>query len=278
MVDRLAGFFRHYTFSARTFYTGNLCDHEVFDAQAGSGHLHLLRRGKLRVTSSAHAPLLLDEPSLLFYPRPITHRFLIDCGESADLVCAAIDLGAGAGNPLAQALPAFLHLPFRNFPNIAGTVELLFSEAFDAHCGREGAIDRLTEYLLIQLLRHVMDDSRNPLGLLAGLADKRLAKALVAMHDDAAHPWTLASLATIAGMSRARFAAYFREVLGMTPGDYLSRWRIGLAQELIRRGRPINLIAAEVGYASSSAFSRAFRAQTGQAPTAWSGKTLSSRS
>lgn len=276
-MDRLAGFFRHYAFSASTFYIGNLCNYEVFDANEAVGHLHLLRQGKLRVSSPAHPPLTIDEPSLLFYPRPVTHRFLMDGGDSADLVCATIDLGSAGGNPLAQALPQYLCMPFRAFPHLAGTLELLFAEAFDSHCGRQEAINRLTEYLLIQLLRQLMDEGQNQVGLLAGLADKRLAKALIAIHDDPAHGWTLESLAAVAGMSRARFAAYFREVLGMTPGDYLTRWRIGLAQELIRRGRPINLIAHEVGYGSSSAFSRAFRMQTGRSPTNWTGDARSGK-
>lgn len=270
MTDRLAEFFRHYSFSAKTFYTGRLCKQEVFGMEGGAGHLHLLRCGRLTVTSPAHETLSVDEPALLFYPRPTTHRFLMDDGEGADLVCASIDLGASAGNPLADALPVFLLMPFREFPNLAGTLELLFAEAFDSHCGRQAAIDRLTEYLLIQLLRHVMDGHQNSMGLLAGLADQRLAKALVAMHDDPGRSWTLELLASIAGMSRARFAVQFREILGTTPGDYLAKWRIGLAQELLRRGRPINLIAHEVGYGSSSALSRAFRSQTGVSPRDWS--------
>ncbi|MDP3777575.1 MAG: AraC family transcriptional regulator [Methylotenera sp.] len=270
MTDRLAGFFRHYTFSARTFYTGNLCSQETFDKKGGTGHLHLLRKGRLKVKSPEHETVLVEEPALIFYPRPTVHSFLIDDREGVDLVCAFIELGGAAGNPLARALPGFILMPFREFPSLAGTLDLLFAEAFDSHCGRQTAIDCLTEYLLIQVLRHVMDDGSNQIGLLSGLADKRLAKALAAMHESPAHQWSLELLASTAGMSRARFAVHFRETIGMTPGDYLVQWRVGMVQEMLRRGLPINLIAHKVGYGSSSALSRAFRAQTGLSPSDWS--------
>lgn len=269
MTDRLASFFRHYSFSANTFYTGTLCEHELFHEAAGKGHLHLLRSGHLKVTSPAHEPLFLTTPSLLFYPRPTTHRFHIDEKKGADLVCATIQLGAAEGNPLARALPVFFCMPFKRFPDIETTSALLFSEAFGSDSARQAAIERLTEYLLIQLLRSLIDHNENSLGLMAGLADHKLSKALICMHDRPQEPWTLDSLACAAGMSRARFAVYFREVVGITPANYLTKWRIGLAQEMLKKGQPMNLIAYQVGYASASALSRAFRAHTGYTPREW---------
>ena len=76
-------------------------------------------------------------------------------------------------------------------------------------------------------------------------------------------------LAAEAGMSRARFAVKFRDTVGMTPGSYLSEWRLGLAQSLLRRGTPVNVVADEVGYANASALSRVFTARKGEPPTAW---------
>lgn len=268
VTDRLAGFFRQYSFRAKTFYTGTLCENELFNEE-GIGHLHLLRKGHLKVTSPVHETIVLNEPSLLFYPQPTTHRFYVDKEKGADLVCATIDLGWGEGNPLTLALPEFFCASFNQFPDIETTSALLFSEAFSSECARQAAIERLTEYLLIQLLRSLMDDSNNSLGLMAGLADKKLAKALVSMHDHPEKLWTLNSLACVAGMSRARFAVYFREVVGMTPASYLTKWRIGLTQAMLQKGQPMSLIALEVGYTSASALSRAFRAQTGFAPREW---------
>ncbi|MEN8801641.1 MAG: AraC family transcriptional regulator, partial [Thiogranum sp.] len=94
-------------------------------------------------------------------------------------------------------------------------------------------------------------------------------KAINAMHAEPAHPWSLEELAATAGMSRARFAAKFRDVVGMTPGSYLGEWRLGVAQSLLRQGKPVQLVSDVVGYGSASALSRAFRAQIGLSPTEW---------
>jgi transcriptional regulator GlxA family with amidase domain len=114
-----------------------------------------------------------------------------------------------------------------------------------------------------------MDQQRLQLGLLAGLADPKLMKAINAMHAEPSRAWSLEDLAAVAGMSRARFAARFRATVGVTPGAYLSEWRLGVAQSLLRRGKPLQVIASEVGYGSASALSRAFSAHLGLAPTDW---------
>ncbi len=76
-------------------------------------------------------------------------------------------------------------------------------------------------------------------------------------------------MASIAGMSRAGFAAHFRKVVGFSPADYLLEWRVSLAQKRLREGRPIALIADEVGYESPSAMARAFRRKVGSSPRQW---------
>ena len=106
-------------------------------------------------------------------------------------------------------------------------------------------------------------------GVLLGLADPRLAQAINAMHQRPEHPWSLESLAQTAGMSRARFAVHFRQIVGATPFDYLADWRIGLAQTLLRQGKPLKTVAPAVGYASSTALTRVFSKRLGLSPTAW---------
>ena len=84
-----------------------------------------------------------------------------------------------------------------------------------------------------------------------------------------AHPWTLDELADMAGMSRARFAVNFREAVGLTPLDYLTDWRMSIAQNLLKLGRPIKSVAAAVGYQSQAALARVFAKRIGHAPTDW---------
>lgn len=106
-------------------------------------------------------------------------------------------------------------------------------------------------------------------GMLAGLAHPHLRRALVAMHERPEKDWTLEELAGVAGMSRSVFARCFRETVGDTPGSYLQRWRIGLAQKALLQKRSLKLIAQDVGYGSEAALSRAFRMRVGQSPLEW---------
>jgi transcriptional regulator GlxA family with amidase domain len=105
--------------------------------------------------------------------------------------------------------------------------------------------------------------------VVAGLADARLAKALNAMHAAPERPWTLQGLADLAGMSRARFAAHFGEVVGEPAIEYLAGWRLSVAQGLLTQGRQVKSIADEVGYGSPNALTRAFTQRLGQTPTEW---------
>ena len=122
---------------------------------------------------------------------------------------------------------------------------------------------------MIQLLRYMMANRSVSTGMMAGLADLRLSKAVTLMHDQPAKAWSVAELASAASMSRASFAAKFHKVVGITPADYLVSWRVSLTQKLLREGRPIALIADEVGYESPSALARTFRRKTGHSPREW---------
>ena len=231
MADRLAGLLRHYSLSARVFHSGAFCGQH--HNAAPHGYIHLVRRGPITARSPVHEDLLVTEPSLLFYPRVASHRFVAAPGDTAELLCAEVALGASTGNPLAMALPSMLLIPLADLPGLGPTLELLFAEAERDQCGRQAAIDRLCELLLIQLLRYLMDGRLGATGLLAGLADPKLARAITAMHDAPQTAWSLEALAAKAGMSRARFAAAFKDAVGVTPGDYLADWRMNVSCTLL---------------------------------------------
>jgi transcriptional regulator GlxA family with amidase domain len=104
-------------------------------------------------------------------------------------------------------------------------------------------------------------------GLLAGLADPKVGRALRLMHEDAQRPWTVAALASAVGMSRSAFAARFTQIIGMPPIDYLANWRITLAKAALASSNvPIVEIAEMAGYQSVSAFSTGFKRATGLSP------------
>lgn len=263
-MDHLAALLAHATPTARTFFTGKLC--QDFDFTEAGGHLHLFRSGAVTLSGTGAADVTLCEPTLLFLPRRRPHRFLVDPERGADLACAHVELGSEAGNPIGQGLPGLIVLPLADHPGLAPVCELLLAEAFGESDGRQAALDRLFDYLLILIVRHVMASGMVSGGVLGGLADPRLARALTAMHEAPRRAWSLEDLASLAGMSRTRFAARFAAVVGRTPIDYLTIWRMTVARQLLAKGRPVMAVAHQVGYDSAAAFSRTFRRVTGQAP------------
>ena len=267
MSDRLSALLPRFELRACLFYSGALCGVADFDGGAGIRHLQIVRRGPLGVTDTQGRHSVVSEPSVLFFPRAGAHR--LDGGEreGSDVVCTSIDFGAGEENPLLRGLPALLSVPLAELPGLDLAQQLLFSEAQASRCGHGAVVDRLTEVLVIQLLRHAMAHQLVDGGVMAGLADPRLAKAITALHAEPARAWNLDAMAGLAGMSRARFAAHFTRTVGVPPGDYLAGWLRGLVRTLLRKGRAVKQVAAEVGYVSPGAFGRVFLQRIGSTPT-----------
>lgn len=269
MVDRLAALLEHFSVSARVFQAGALCGINEIAGDGNTGHMHLIREGAVEVVNAGMPVLQVRQPSVLLYPQPTPHRFVTDPLRGADFTCAELSFDGGVTNPLIAALPEFICLPLDELAGAEQTLALLFAEAFSRNCGRQAVLDRLFEVVLIQILRQLMERGELRAGMLAGLAHPRLRLAIVAMHEDAARDWSLEVLAGCAGMSRSMFANSFRDIVGCTPGSYLQRWRIGIAQQALLQGRPLKLIASDVGYGSEAALSRAFKLQCGLSPRQW---------
>jgi len=142
-------------------------------------------------------------------------------------------------------------------------------EAIADRPGRSLVLDRLLELILIEALRYRpadIGDGRS--SLLAGLADPKIGRALRIMHADTKRPWTLAALAREVGMSRSAFALRFVQLVGVPPIEYLANWRMTLAKSALASTEvPMMDIAQMAGYQSVSAFSTAFKRETGLSPT-----------
>ena len=270
-MDRLSTLLTHFGVNAGTFHSGTFCGTSAFDGSQACGHVHLLQAGEIGLKLADERELHLSEPTLIFFPRPYRHRLFATEASDTQLVCASLNFDGGSGNALAAALPDYLVLKLDEIPALANTLEWLFNEAFDGTCGREAVMDRLFELLVILLLRHILSTRNQQPGMMAGLADARLARPLSQMHEAPAKAWSVAELSALANMSRASFAEHFKRVVGQAPVDYLVSWRISLAQKRLREGKPIALIAEEVGYESPSALARAFRRKTGVSPREWRG-------
>ena len=268
MVDRLAVLLERFSVTAQVFHAGALCGINTLEGEAGVGQLHLIRRGPLEVFHG-NTSLGIDQPSLLLYPRAMSHRFVSDAEKGADMACANLRFEGGAQNPICAALPDVVCLPLDGIFGASDVLALLFEEAFTQRCGRTALVNRLFEVVMIQVLRQLMETGEVKGGMLAGLSHPRLRNAIVAMHEAPAKDWTLEELARVAGMSRSVFATHFREALGITPGQYLQGWRVGLAQQALRHGKPLKVVASDVGYGSEAALSRAFKAHSGLSPREW---------
>ncbi len=268
MEDRLVWLLKRFELRASVFQAGPLhCSRDLI-GRPSSGFLHLLESGRVRVVHEDGETTDVDEPSAFFYMNPRTHR-IEPVGDDVSMVCSTFEFGIGQGNPLQTALPELFVLRLAAAPTLALTLKQLFQESDEDHCGRDAILDRLSEVALILILRDLMDERRLDIGLLAGLADDKLARAINAIHAHPDRDWTLDNLARTALMSRARFAERFHSVVGMTPGAYLSDWRLGLAKSMLLKGVPVQRIASEVGYGSASALSRLFSSRCGMSPTQW---------
>lgn len=268
MGDRLVWLLRRFELRARVFHAGSLGLTAQAPLSDSAGVLHILQSGHVRLVSGDGETREIDEPSAFFYMNPTCHRIEPLC-DGVSIICASFEFGIGAGNPLQAALPELFVLKLSESPALAQTLALLFREAEEHHCGQEAILDRLSEVVLILVLRDLMDEHRLDIGLLAGLADPKLKRAINAIHANPDEEWTLERMADAAAMSRARFAKHFHDVVGMTPGAYLADWRLGLAKSMLLKGASVQTIATDVGYGSASALSRVFSTRTGMSPTKW---------
>jgi AraC-like DNA-binding protein len=275
-LDRLSSLLERFQVSARLFHTGALCGVTSFDALPGRGFFHVLRKGSMVLTHHQGAGVMqrleVNEPTLFFYPQPLAHQFHNAPVEGSDFTCASVHFEGGASHPLVRALPPLIVLPLVRTPGLEGALNLLFLEADLARCGSRLVVDRLFEVVLLQLLRWVLDNAEEvgmSRGLLSGLADPQLARALAAMHESPQRNWSLELLAEHAAMSRSAFASRFKMVVGTAPADYLTDWRMTLAKKQLTQGRAVKLIAPELGYANASALSRVFAQRTGMSPRGW---------
>ncbi len=177
---------------------------------------------------------------------------------------------------LLDELPPILHIRKEaDKAVLRWTLDRLRQELHDPQPGGSLAAQQLAMLLLIQALRvHFAEGAGGGSGWLFALADRRMRLAISAMHDDPSHRWTLQALSKRAGMSRTTFAVRFKEVVGKSPMEYLTQWRMMLAGDrLMRSADSVSVIAPSLGYESESAFSTAFKRVMGCSPRQYSRRT-----
>ena len=165
---------------------------------------------------------------------------------------------------LVSLLPSLIHA--RGEGRLTTLIQMAVEESRAERAAREVVLARLMELLFIESLRS--SGPHCPCGILRGLGDDRMAAAIRYIHEQPTAPWTIASLARGAAMSRSAFADRFRRTVGMAPMEYLLHWRMVLAKQLLEHGQAsIAQVARSVGYGSASTFSVAFARHVGTSPS-----------
>ncbi|MGH3393091.1 MAG: AraC family transcriptional regulator [Streptosporangiaceae bacterium] len=212
-----------------------------------------------------------DGPRLEVRPEEdLSSAGIVAVGRAADDVVVGIrvDLNPAGQELLLAALPPVAHVrAAAAATSLRGSLDRIFDEVTGDRAGSAFAIRQHTQLLLLEVLRTYLDQAELPPGWLRLLTDGRLRPALRLMHAEPGKPWGLEELARAAAMSRTSFAERFRAVAGMPPLTYLNRWRMLLAQRALRDGDArVGSLAFELGYASESAFSTAFKREVGESP------------
>lgn len=241
----------------------------------------LLKSGDFVVLPHGHGHILSDDPTSPIVPLETVmliepnYGYKTLCygkgGTATNLVSGCFDFRGHPKNPLLAALPPLIHVKSesdRVLPWLENTLKFITCETTINLPGGQTVITRLADILFIQAVRaHLADLDNGQDGWLGALSDPDIGSALGLIHRHPEWRWTVASLAERVVMSRSAFASRFEQLVGQPPLQYLTTWRMHKATKLLRYDRTaIEEIAAQVGYGSEVAFSRAFKRWAGVSP------------
>jgi AraC-like DNA-binding protein len=262
---------------------------------------HLITEGECYVELDDEPPLKLIAGDVIVFPQGDAHRMtsepgvppakggrpLADVlsrrprqltfgggGAATRLVCGYLACDSRLARLLLTGLPPVVRVNVRGSNAgvwLEASVRYALAEARSPRPGGEGVLAKLAEVLFIEVLRMFMhEQGSGRTGWLAGVHDRIVGAALTSLHKKPAYAWTLEELARAAGTSRSVLAERFQQLVGNSPMQYLTQWRMLLAANLLRHSdAPLSHIAEGVGYQTDTAFIRAFRREYGAPPAAW---------
>lgn len=273
-MDALTHLFTHFNFRTNLFYVGRLCRIGSFNEE-NKGYLHFIREGRFILHQTGREPMLMDKPCIVFAPTNVLHSLHPVDKSGLDIFSIGFDFGNGVLNPLTHTLHNIVVLELSKYELLTTIAEQIFDEAHEQTAQVEGCqaiMHHLCAYFTLKVARECLVAGHIQSGLLKGMADKRLGKVLLDIHQAPEKDWSVEVLAERALMSRSRFAAAFKEVMGLSPMDYVTNWRIAVAQNLLKKGTPVGVVAEKVGYNHSATLSRIFVRELGVSPTEWLAK------
>ena len=243
----------------------------------------LLQPGDFALVPHGEGHLLLSAPGvraaqLFDLPREqVSERYEIlrygNGGEATSMICGAVRFEHPAARDLVRLLPSLICIGASLSPEmewIQSTLRLMAAEARKLQPGGETIITRLADILVIQAIRAWMaEDALSQPGWLGALQDRQMGRAILLVQRHPERSWTVASLAAEVAMSRSAFAARFKKLVGESPMQYLTRWRMNLALTWLKEeDSSLGELADRLGYQSDAAFSHAFKRFFGTSPGA----------
>lgn len=272
-----------------------------FGKAPGRAQFHFVGRGPVLLRDASGATMRLEAGDAVLLPQGTPHALLSDpdapCREIAGFesakICdtvasvgvgaeaapgdalifsACMELDLGGMQPLVGTMPEFMHVGtlLARYPEIRPMLDAMEREACSARAGFAGILARLADVVAAFIVRGWVEcGCGDATGWVQALREPKLGRAIVALHRDPGRNWSVAELATEAGVSRSVFAERFLAATGMTPVRYLTELRMRLAAQWITRDREaIEAVAYRLGYGSLAAFSRAFKRVVGRPPGA----------
>ena len=262
---------------------------------------HLLTEGTVDVSLPGSAPVSARAGDLVIIPSGAAHALGSDLsrpradgarlivrrgpddvpqvrhgggGEVTRMVCGYLACDSSLFDTVLAALPRVMVVSMREGPGaqwLASSIRFSIAESAAQRAGAGTVLAKLSELMFVEAIRRYIEGlPAEQTGWLAGLRDRFVGKTLALIHSKPAHPWTVEELAGAVGLSRSALAERFTGLIGQPPMQYLTRWRLQLAANLLRASsRNVASVAAGVGYDSEAAFSRAFKRELGITPAAW---------
>ncbi|WP_299974639.1 AraC family transcriptional regulator [uncultured Pseudoteredinibacter sp.] len=191
-------------------------------------------------------------------------------GPGCCLVCGEFRFSDLGQHPLLENLPQALHIPGNQSYNsqwLDSAIGFISHEATKLEPGAHAIIDRLSEIMLIQVIRATLNNTEEKIPFLSAFADARMNRVLAAIHENPAHDWTVENLGQLVNMSRSSFSSSFTELTTMSPLQYIIFVRLERASRLLLESdTSLIQVAESIGYRSEAAFSQAFKKQFGMRP------------
>lgn len=263
-------------------------------SNTGFAQFHILVRGSAFVTHAGQV-IQVSAGDIVLFPKGASH-FIGDTpgspptlgvdvihamsegrepftkgGNVTRMICGHFEYDFAYSHPLLENLPEMVLIHSAELPaldHLFGLVQLLIRESVGNEPGSEVVTRRLSDGLLVTILRSFFKQDKKRTGFFRGLADRRIALAICAIHGDMDSQLTIDDMAAHAGMSRSSFSQRFKELVGQSAGSYATRWKLLNARLALRSNNdPIEKIAFANGYVSATAFSRAFNTTFGETPT-----------